>query len=196
MQQILKINFASLYQYPLGQKGLLQSEVLDYKSREINYLSTFTVKEPCMSCLDSRYRTCGDQLKKEVVTTLHVFFSFCPRPTWSMYFNRSSFSCLRFIFCGTTAIEALEELEEEEDERDLDNIVILACLVYRTEGMSETLAIFQCWIFDRKLPGLWKRRSAADPFLLVRRGGRGGTSWSSTVAGGACVVGHQGLAWQ
>ena len=32
---------------------------------------------------------------------------------------------MRFIFCGTTAIEALEELEEEEDERDLHNIAML-----------------------------------------------------------------------
>ena len=34
---------------------------------------------------------------------------------------------MRFIFCGTTAIEALEELEEEEEERDLEYIVILVC---------------------------------------------------------------------
>ena len=36
-----------------------------------------------------------------------------------MYFSKSSFSCFRFILCGTTAIDALEALEELDEERDL-----------------------------------------------------------------------------
>ena len=39
--------------------------------------------------------------------------------TWSMYFSKSSFSCFRFMFWGTTAIDAREELEELDEERDL-----------------------------------------------------------------------------
>jgi hypothetical protein len=36
-----------------------------------------------------------------------------------MYFSKSSFNCFRFIFWGTTAIDAREELEELDEERDL-----------------------------------------------------------------------------
>ena len=39
--------------------------------------------------------------------------------TWSMYFSKSSFSCFKFIFWGTTAIDAREELDELDEERDL-----------------------------------------------------------------------------
>ena len=39
-----------------------------------------------------------------------------------MYLSKSSLSCLRFIFCGTTAIDAREELEELEEERDLISV--------------------------------------------------------------------------
>ena len=180
MRPILKINFASLYQYPLGQKGLLQSEVLDYKSREINYLSTLTVKEPCMSCLDSRYRTFvmiswkrgGDDfacflqflsstnlinvLQQELVQLLEVHILRDNSNRGSRRVGRGGGWAWPWQYCNT----GLSYIGRG-DQRDLGNISMLDFWQKITWALEETVC---CWPFSPRQ----KRRKRRN-FLIFYR---------------------------